>query len=127
MMLQIIVDWIGRRLGSQPEVVPPVTDAQLEGLTRREEGLTRREEGLTRREEGIRFQREEFERLLNAIGHWETVEFFTADGVRIESIEDVPKGADGGIDAIIRIVADTEHGAKIIAGRIRRMIVTQKF
>jgi hypothetical protein len=119
-MLQIVVDWIERRLGSQPEVVPPVTDAQLEGLTRQEEGLTPREEG-------IRFQREEFERLLNAIGHWQSIEFLTAHGAPIEDIEDVPKGADGGIDVIIRIVADTEHGAKIIAGKIRKMIVTQKY
>jgi hypothetical protein len=104
-MLQIIVDWIGRLGKSQPEEVYVPTP----------------------REEGIRFQRDEFERLLNAIGHWRSVEFFTAHNVRIEDTEDVPKGADGGIDAIIRIVASTEHGAKIIAGRIRNIIVTQKY
>jgi hypothetical protein len=51
----------------------------------------------------------------------------TASGRPIESIRDVPKGADGGIDVVIRIVTDTEHGARVVAGKIRRMIVQQAY
>ena len=70
---------------------------------------------------------EEFRKLLKAVGHWPSVELMTASGRPIESIRDVPKGADGGIDVVIRIVTDTEHGALVIAGKIRRMIVQQAY
>jgi hypothetical protein len=155
-MLRFIVDWVGRIRGrSQPEEIViaaqdriaewvpsniaqqatgdpgPVADAelapsvapQLDALALE---LDDRPEP-TPSQMGVRFQRTEFRKLLKAVGHWPTVEFSTAYGTPIETMRDVPRGADGGIDVVIRIVADTELGAKRIAGRIRNMVVRQAY
>jgi hypothetical protein len=79
------------------------------------------------REAGHRFHRLEFKKLFETVGHWETVEFLTAAGTPIACLADLPKSADGGIDVVIRIVADTEHGARTVAGRIRSLIVRQSY
>ncbi len=79
------------------------------------------------RELGIRFHRDEFSRLFDAVETWPTVEFTTARGLPVECVDDLPRGADGGIDVIVRIVAPTEHGARVIAGRLRKMLVHQAY
>jgi hypothetical protein len=65
--------------------------------------------------------------LLNTVGHWDTIEFFTADRVPIDTIDDLPRGPDDGIDAMVRITARTERGALIIAGRLRSIMVNQSY
>lgn len=138
-MLRLIVDWVGRKLGRPPETIEVVGNATLgaEDLSAEmephstvlevlEQVIPEREQP-TPSELGIRFQRNEFRKLLRAVGHWPSVELMTASGRPIETMRDVPKGADGGIDAVIRIVTDTEHGARVIAGKIRRMIVQQAY
>lgn len=143
-MLRLIVDWVGRKFSRPPETIEVVgnaiiaaedADAQTDvapelsgtALHVLEQIIPEELEQPTPSELGIRFQRKEFRKLLKAVGHWPSVELMTASGRPIESMRDVPKGADGGIDAIIRIVTDTEHGARVIAGKIRRMIVQQAY
>jgi hypothetical protein len=139
-MLRLIVDWVGRKIGlSHPQeiiirdrdiIAPDIPDEPARPLAPELDALARELDDKpepTPRELGIRFQHREFRRLLNAVGHWPTVEFFTANGAPIETMRDVPRGADGGIDVVIRVVADTELGAKRIAGRIRNMIVRQSY
>jgi hypothetical protein len=142
-MLRFIVDWVGRKLSRPPETVDVIgnaivaaedVDAHIEvGHESPAAPLQVLDVVLPEGEEpspselGIRFQRKEFRKLLKAVGHWPSVELMTASGRPIESMRDVPKGADGGIDAVIRIVTDTEHGARVVAGKIRRMIVQQAY
>jgi hypothetical protein len=104
-MLQLVIDWVGRRFG-RPGVI---------------------EVAPSRSEMGFRFERKEFEKLFVAVGHWASVEFFTARGMPIDAVDDLPRGPDGGTDAVIRITTQTEHGAKIIAGRIRTKIIRQSY
>jgi hypothetical protein len=104
-MIQLVIDWVGRRFG-RPRLIEVLP---------------------SRSEMGFRFQREEFEKLFNAVGHWASVEFFTARGMPIDAIDDVPLGPDGGIDGVIRITTQSERGAKIIAGRIRTKIIRQSY
>jgi hypothetical protein len=142
-MLRFVVDWVDRIRGrSQPEEIeflshqtvathhseidislPPAMPPQLRFLED-----SREEAALPAPQElGIRFQRREFLKLLKAVGHWQSVELLTANGSPIEAMADVPRGADGGIDVVIRIVTDTERGAAAIAARIRNMIVRQTY
>jgi hypothetical protein len=104
-MLQLVIDWVGRQFG-RPRVIEVRPSPS---------------------EMGFRFQREEFEKLFAAVGHWESIEFFTAWGMPIDSVDDLSQGPDGGIDGVIRITTQTEHGAKIVAGRIRNMLVRQSY
>ena len=117
-MLSFIVDWIGRSWGV-PETVDVEAHDTFSDVAVRS--------GLTRSEMGIRFQKDEFGRLFRAIGHWESIEIMTAYGSIVESVEDVPAGADGGIDAVIRITTATERGASNVAARIRKMITQQSY
>ncbi|WP_145144404.1 hypothetical protein [Roseomonas gilardii] len=117
-MLSFIVDWIGRSWGAAETVEVESTDTFSN---------VAESAGLTRSEMGIRFQRHEFGRLLKAIGHWESIEIMTAYGSIVDTIDDVPAGADGGIDAVIRITTASERGAKNVAARIRKMITHQSY
>ena len=117
-VLQFVVDWIARQWDSAPTVAVEANDTFSPVAA---------EAGLTRSQQGIRFQRDEFGRLFTAIGHWDSIEFLTAYGSPVESVDDMPVGSDGGIDGVIRITATTERGAKIVAGRIRAMIVHQAY
>jgi hypothetical protein len=142
-MLRLIVDWVGRKFSRPPETIEVTGNAVVaadDAEVRVEVGheapaaaLQVLDQVIPEAEEpspselGIRFQRKEFRKLLKAVGHWPSVELMTASGRPIESIRDVPKGADGGIDVVIRILTDTEHGARVIAGKIRRMIVQQAY
>jgi hypothetical protein len=106
-MLQVVIDWVGRQFGrNRPRVIEVRPSPS---------------------EMGFRFQREEFEKLFSVVGHWASVEFFTAWGMPIDAPDDLPRGPDGGVDGVIRITAQTEHGAKIVAGRIRTMLVRQSY
>jgi hypothetical protein len=116
-MLQLVFDWEGGTLGRE-ERVQISGDAGLPVCPGPAE---------TRSQMGVRFQREEFQKLLDTIGHWKSIEFFTMGGDPVESVDDLPKGKDGGIDAIIRITTATEHGAKNVAGRIRNILVRQAY
>jgi hypothetical protein len=51
----------------------------------------------------------------------------TAYGSIVESVDDLPVGADGRIDAVIRITTASERGARNIASRIRSMITQQNY
>jgi hypothetical protein len=117
-MLRFIVDWLDRRW-REPETVDIEVFDVVHSPTP--------DAGLTRSQQGIRFQREEFQRLLKAVGHWESIEFLTAYGSPIASIDDVPAGPDGGIDCVVRITASTERGASVIAGKLRAKIVRQSY
>lgn len=126
-MLRFVVGWLaGAHPSSAIKVELPIArdaSAILEFL-RRQEALAK---APTRRELGIRFHRDEFTRLFEAAEGWPTVEFITSRGLPIESVDDLPRGADGGIDVIVRIVAPTERGARNIASRLRNMLVQQAY
>jgi hypothetical protein len=126
-MLRFVVDWLsGANALSAIDIEPPIArdaSAILQFL-KREEALAR---APTPRELGIRFHRQEFSRLFEAVEGWPTVEFITSHGLPIASVDDLPRSADGGIDVVVRIVTPTEHGARIVAGRIRNMIVNQQY
>jgi hypothetical protein len=126
-MLRFVVDWIAHGHPSSPLRVelPVARDASaILQFRQRQEALAR---APTPRERGIRFHRDEFGRLFQRVERWTTVEFLTAAGLPIECVDDLPRGADGGIDVIVRITTPTERGAKMIAGRIRNMIVKQQY
>ena len=126
-MLRFVVDWLsGANSLPAIEVSPPVArdaSAILKFLQRQQDLAA----APTPRERGIRFHRDEFSRLFEAVEGWPTVEFITAQGLPIASVDDLPRSADGGIDVVVRIVTPTEHGARIVAGRIRSMIVNQQY
>ena len=126
-MLRFVVDWLSGA-ASLPaiEVEAPVArdaSAILQFLKRQEEVAA----APSPRERGIRFHRDEFSRLFDAVDGWPTVEFITTQGLPVESVDDLPRSADGGIDVVVRIITPTEHGARIVAGRIRNMIVNQRY
>lgn len=126
-MLRFVVDWLsGANSLPAIDVEPTVArdaSAILQFLKRQQD----RAEAPSPREVGIRFHRDEFSRLFDAVEGWPTVEFITAQGLPIESVDDLPRSADGGIDVVVRIVTPTERGARIVAGRIRHMIVNQQY
>ena len=126
-MLRFVVDWLSGA-NSLPAIdfdrsVARDASAILDFLKR--QNAQAREP--SPRERGIRFHQGEFARLFEAIEGWPTVEFMTTHGLPIEGVEDLPRSADGGIDVIVRIVTPTEHGARIVAGRIRKMISNQQY
>jgi hypothetical protein len=126
-MLRFVVDWIAHGHPSSPIKVelPVARDASsILQFRQRQEDLAR---APTPRERGIRFHRDEFERLFQRVERWTTVEFVTTAGLPIECVDDLPRGADGGIDVIVRITAPTERGARNIAGRIRGIMVHQRY
>ena len=126
-MLRFVVDWLSGA-DSLPAIdvaAPVARDASaILNFLKRQQALA---EAPSPRERGIRFHRDEFSRLFEAVDGWPTVEFITAQGLPVESIDDLPRSADGGIDIVVRIVTPTEHGARIVAGRIRNMIVNQRY
>jgi len=126
-MLRFVVDWLSGA-NSLPAIdveTPIARDASaiLEFLKRQDA----RERQPSPRERGIRFHQDEFSRLFEAVEGWPTVEFITLQGLPVDSVDDLPRSADGGIDVVVRIVTPTEHGARIVAGRIRKMIVNQQY
>jgi len=125
-MLRFVVDWLtGANSLPAIEVEPSVArdaSAILQFLEQ-QQGLAN---APTPRERGLRFHREEFARLFEAVEGWPTVEFVTARGLPVESVDDLPRSADGGIDVVVRIIAPTERGARIVAGRIRSIILNQR-
>ncbi len=126
-MLRFVVDWLAGATRSSAIAVdvPVARDASaiLRFLKSQDEAAN----ALTPRERGVRFHRDEFTRLFDALERWPTVEFITTHGLPIESVDDLPRSADGGIDVVVRIITPTEHGARIVAGRIRKMIVSQQY
>jgi hypothetical protein len=126
-MLRFVVNWLSGA-DSLPaiEVEAPVArDASaIFQFLKRQQAI---EDAPTPREVGIRFHRDEFSRLFEAVDGWPTVEFITSHGLPVESVDDLPRSADGGIDVVVRIVTPTERGARIVAGRIRNMIVNQQY
>ncbi len=126
-MLRFVVDWLSGA-DSLPAIdveAPIARDASaILSFLKRQQAI---EEAPSPRELGIRFHRDEFSRLFDAVEGWPTVEFITSWGTRVECIDDLPRGADGGIDVIVRIVAPTERGARNIAGRLRNMLVQQAY
>jgi hypothetical protein len=126
-MLRFVVDWLsGANSLPAIDVEPPVArdPSAIFEFLRRPDPAARE---LTPRERGIRFHQHEFGRLFEALEGWPTVEFITTQGLPIDSVDDLPRSADGGIDVIVRIVTPTERGARIVAGRIRKMIVNQQY
>jgi hypothetical protein len=109
LVIQIVVSWARSLFEREVEVVDEIcvqaTQSQL----------------------GFRFQRVQFEQLFIGTKDWPSMEFLDAWGDPITSLEDVTEGPDGGIDAIIRITTRTEKGAKIVATRIRNMVITRKY
>ncbi len=126
-MLRFVVDWLSGA-DSLPAIdveMPVARDASaILQFLKRQQALA---EAPTPRERGIRFHRDEFSRLFEAVDGWPTVEFITSHGLPISCVEDLPRSADGGIDVVVRIVTPTERGARIVAGRIRNMIVNQQY
>src|SRR5262245_11525012 len=99
-MLQFVVDWLSRADTCEPiEVELPVArdaSAILQFRQRQEEIAS----SPTPRERGIRFHQEEFAKLFEAVEHWPSVEFLTAQGIPVEAVDDLPRSADGGIDVV---------------------------
>ncbi len=126
-MLRFVVDWLSGA-DSLPaiEVGPPIArDASAILLFRQAQEARCRAPGP--RERGIRFHHDEFERLFQRVERWSSVEFLTAAGLPVECVDDLPRSADGGVDVIVRITTPTERGAKLVAGRIRNMLVKQQY
>jgi hypothetical protein len=119
-MLQIVVGWMRRQFG-----FVPVETVAIQG----EDALHSDSIAVSQdaSQNGIRFQIDQFQGLFERIGYWETVEFFTARGRSIEGPEDFDRGADGGLDGIIRITAPTDRGAQIVAGKIRMIILKHDY
>ena len=108
-MIQIVVGWVQSMFGPEVEVVDEI------------------EVQSTPSKLGYRFQRAQFERLFNGIKDWPSIEFLDAYGDPITSLDDVSEGPDGGVDAVIRITTRTEKGAKIVASRVRAMILGRRY
>lgn len=82
---------------------------------------------VTRSQLGYRFQKYHFEQIFTGISDWPSIEFLDAYGDPITSIDDISEGPDGGIDAIIRITTRTDRGARNVATRIRKTIVSRNY
>ena len=126
-MLRFVVDWLAGANSSLPlEISLPVArdPSAILQFQQRQEALAK---ALSPRERGLRFHRDEFARLFDAVEGWPTVEFLTSRGLPIDSVDDLPRSADGGIDVVVRITTPTELGARRIAGRIRNMLVSQQY
>lgn len=79
---------------------------------------------LTPSKKGYQFEHDEIKRLMRRLKNFQTVDFTDAEGnILTESIIEKRYGKDGGIDCVIRIVAPTEHGARIAAGKLRKIII----
>lgn len=79
---------------------------------------------MTPSKRGYEFEHDEIKRLMRRLKNFQTVDFTDAEGnILTESIIDKRYGKDGGIDCVIRIVAPTEHGAHIAAGKLRKIII----
>ena len=72
-------------------------------------------------EMGFKFQADELSWLMDNLKGFETVEFLDPRGGGV--LDPNHKGADGGIDCIIRITATTERAAHQVAGKIRQRII----
>jgi hypothetical protein len=72
-MLQVVIGWIQHRLGFLP--VDTITIDGADALDIGPAPLAQELTGAVASQIGIRFQLDEFRRLFNRIGHWETVEF----------------------------------------------------
>jgi hypothetical protein len=135
-MLGMLVGWVRDRV-FQPISHPLSTHTQAaeieaetingagEGFHQVSIGLL--EETLTPSLLGYHFQFKEFEDLMKRVRTWDSVRFMKANGEPINSLEDVSRGRDGGVDAIIVISTPTQRGCKIVAGRLRRILMTQDY
>lgn len=83
---------------------------------------------VTLSEEGYNFEHNHLKRLIRRLEEWDTVEITDAHGAPLtpEIVED-RFGPDGGVDCVIRIAAPTEHGAKVVRGRIREILKKQDY
>ncbi|MFA5901951.1 MAG: hypothetical protein WC829_22880, partial [Hyphomicrobium sp.] len=125
--LRFVVDWLsGANFLPTIDVEPPVA-RDASAILRFLKSQQAIADAPTPRDRGIRFHRDEFSRLFEAVDGWPTVEFITSHGLPVDSVDDLPRGADGGIDVVVRIITPTERGARIVAGRIRNMIVNQTY
>ncbi|PHM07624.1 hypothetical protein [Nostoc sp. 'Peltigera malacea cyanobiont' DB3992] len=81
-------------------------------------------ETLTPSKMGYYFEHEELKRLMDRLGNFTTVQFTDVRGNPLskDSI-DRRFGKDGGIDCVIHIVANSEHGCKVVAGKIRNILI----
>ncbi|MCT7959377.1 hypothetical protein NG791_01555 [Laspinema sp. D1] len=81
-------------------------------------------ETLTPSQKGYKFEHDELKRLMLRLKRFETVEFTDVVGAPMtpQTVEN-RYGQDGGIDCVIRIIAPTERGAKIVATKIRNILI----
>ena len=134
-MIGILAGWVRDRLfhpifhlhddGAGTEIEAEKVPGEAEGFQQASTGL--QEGTLTPSQAGIHFQLREFKALMWRVGKWDSVRFMKVNGEPINSIGDVSRGPDGGIDAIIVISTPTPHGSKIVAGRIRTILRTQDY
>ena len=81
-------------------------------------------EKLTPSQRGYKFEHDELKRLMRRLKGFETVEFTDVEGIPLTpQIVENRYGKDGGIDCVIRIIAPTERGAKIVATKIRNILI----
>ncbi|MCT7973963.1 hypothetical protein [Laspinema olomoucense] len=81
-------------------------------------------EKLTPSQKGYKFEHDELKRLMLRLKRFETVEFTDVEGTPLTpQIVENRYGKDGGIDCVIRIIAPTERGAKIVATKIRNILI----
>ncbi|MCK7575899.1 MAG: hypothetical protein MZV65_08375 [Chromatiales bacterium] len=89
------------------------------------QGFFREEIEMSRSEMGYRVQEDQVERLLNRFAGFTTVEITDVYGRPITL--PLRRGADGGIDVIFTISAPTEHGASIVYGRVRNILLNNDY
>lgn len=79
-------------------------------------------------ETGYKFEHDEIKRIIKRLKNFDTVQITDAYGSPLTSdIIDKRYGADGGIDCVIKIIAPTEKGAKIVAGKIRNILISRDY
>jgi len=104
-------------LDSQPTLLPSIS----EGL-RNNEVIP-----VTASEMGYAFQQTELCKLTQRLNGWKSVKVMNLRGDIIYSVCDMPRGKDGGIDAIIVVTTPTERGSRQIIGRIIQIMKKQNY
>ena len=82
-------------------------------------------EELTASQMGFAVQEDQVERLLRRFAGFATVEVTDLHG-RPLSLP-LNKGPDGGLDLILNIAARNEHGAAIVFGRVKKILLTNDY
>lgn len=134
-MIDLLVGWVTDHVFHPvSNFFPPskAIESEVASVNGDDDGFQQASRGLEERtltpsERGYRFQFDEFSRLMTCVHKWDSVRFMKANGDSINSLADVRRGRDGGVDAIIVISTPTQHGCNIVTGRLRQILKTQDY